>query len=128
MKPWKIVKAITDHGIQLLVTGEGELEVTAPNGALTPGRVQFLRDYKSIIVEQVANFQSVELLFEIYNVDDRVSVVEQINKLSGLIRMRTIEQYLDENRKGASAEPNVIKKANAGRYRANAWLRETLDS
>ena len=124
MKHWHIIKAIEDHGIYLSVTDNGNLKIDAPKGALTPEREQFLQEHKQLIIDELCNRLSVELLFEIHDTDDRVWVVQQVNCLTGKKRLHILQQYLAEKQKGRDSEPNVIKRENAGRFRANTWLRE----
>ena len=56
--------------------------------------------------------------------DDRVFVRQKLIGTCGEKRLELVTQYFDEWRKGMEAEPVSYKKDNAGRYRANVWLRQ----
>ena len=59
--------------------------------------------------------------------DDRVFVHQKLIGIYGKKRLDIVNQYFDEWRKGSEAETNVNKIENAGRYRANTWLRDRHD-
>ena len=54
--------------------------------------------------------------------DDRIFVRNQLNRIPGKKRLIVLKQYFEEWQKGMDAQPNEIKKENAGRYQANTWL------
>ena len=56
--------------------------------------------------------------------DDREFVYRKLKGTYGEKRLDLVNQYFDEWRKGSDAETNVNKIENAGRYRANTWLRD----
>ena len=59
--------------------------------------------------------------------DDRVFVHQRLLGIYGKKRLDLVNQYFDEWQKGSDAETNVNKLENAGRYRANTWLRDRHD-
>ncbi len=56
--------------------------------------------------------------------DDRVFIHQRLLGIYGKKRLDLVIQYFDEWRKGSDAETINYKKDNAGRYRANVWLRQ----
>ncbi len=56
--------------------------------------------------------------------DDIAFVVKQVRYLCGRDRLRAVRKYLEEFDTAFAAEANLAKKRNAGRYRANTWLRQ----
>jgi len=59
--------------------------------------------------------------------DDRVFVHQRLLGIYGKKRLELVNQYFDEWRKGSEAQPEGHRKENAGRYRANTWLRDRHD-
>ena len=55
--------------------------------------------------------------------DDRTFLRQQLLGVYGEARLEVVNKYFIEWLKGMDAEPVEIKKENAGRYRANTWLR-----
>ena len=56
--------------------------------------------------------------------EDRAFVRQMLLGAYGRDRLALVNQYFTEWRKGANAEPIEVKKENAGRRRANTWLRQ----
>jgi hypothetical protein len=56
--------------------------------------------------------------------DDREFVRQRLGRISINKRLGTMNDYLEQWQQGRDAEPDEIRKDNAGRYRANVWLRE----
>jgi hypothetical protein len=56
--------------------------------------------------------------------EDRSFVRQMLLDAYGKGRLDLVEQYFTEWHKGATAEPVEVKKENAGRKRANTWLRQ----
>jgi len=56
--------------------------------------------------------------------DDRVFVRQKLIGIYGAKRLDIVNKYLEQWRLGVEAEPVKIKKENAGRHRANAWIRK----
>ena len=59
--------------------------------------------------------------------EDREFVHRKLKGIYGEKRLILVIQYFDEWQKGSDAEKNVNKIENAGRYRANTWLRDRHD-
>jgi len=59
--------------------------------------------------------------------EDRVFNHQRLLGIYGKKRLDLVNQYLDEWQKGSDAEPEGHRKENAGRYRANTWLRDRHD-
>ena len=55
---------------------------------------------------------------------DRVFVRQKLVGIYGKKRLDIVNKYLEQWRLGVVAEPVAIKQENAGRYRANVWIRE----
>lgn len=68
--------------------------------------------------------KSEELIRTIKHRDDRKFVYECLSGVPGDDRITLVNQYLVQFQQGSEAEPGPIKSENAGRYRANTWLRE----
>ena len=56
--------------------------------------------------------------------DDRVYIHQYLIGIYGTKRLDIVNKYLEQWQQGSDAEPSQIKKDNAGRYRANVWIRE----
>ena len=56
--------------------------------------------------------------------DDRTFVRQYLIGIYGTKRLTAMNAYLDQWQLGSDAETDGIKKENAGRYRANVWLRD----
>ncbi len=56
--------------------------------------------------------------------EDREFVRSKLKGIYGKKRLDLVNQYFDKWRKGSDAQPEGHRKENAGRYRANTWLRE----
>ena len=59
--------------------------------------------------------------------EDREFVRRKLKGIYGKKRLDLVNQYFNEWQKGSDAETNVNKIENAGRYRANTWLRDRHD-
>jgi hypothetical protein len=58
--------------------------------------------------------------------DDRVFLRRTLLGVYGKKRLDIVNRYFEEWRKGEDGEPVEHRKQNAGRYRANTWMREYL--
>ncbi len=59
--------------------------------------------------------------------EDRVFIHQRLLGIYGKKRLDLVNQYFDEWQKGSDAQPEGHRKENAGRYRANIWLRDRHD-
>ena len=127
MDPGQLISYAKDRGVELSLAPDFELNVSAPKGLLTQEVVSFLKENKKFVVDQLCNYKFQNYVFRIIFPDDVASVVKQVRYLGGQKRLEIVRRYLEEFDAGYSAEPNPVKKRNAGRYRANTWL-HTLNS
>ena len=56
--------------------------------------------------------------------EDRVFVRQCLIGIYGTKRLNIVKEYLNHWRLGVEAEPVPIKQENAGRHRANFWIRK----
>lgn len=56
--------------------------------------------------------------------DDRMYVRQKLAGIYGTKRLDIVNRYFEQWRLGVEAEPVKIKQENAGRHRANVWIRE----
>ncbi len=56
--------------------------------------------------------------------DDRVFLRQKLVGIYGTKRLDIVNKYLEQWKLGVEAEPVAIKQDNAGRHRANVWIRE----
>ena len=124
MTPERLIGHAKDRGIELSVTPDFELSVSAYSRILTMEAVDFLRQNKEPIVDKLCDFQFQAEVFRIMYPDDIAFVVKQVRHVFGRKRLDIVRSYLEEFDAGYEAEPNPVKKRNAARYRANAWIKE----
>ena len=122
MNPEQLITHAKDRGIGLSVTTGFDLKVSAENGMLTTEVVDFLKENKDPIVDQLCDYEFQGEIFRIINPDDIGLVVKAVKTISGRNRLLIVRRYNREFDQGYEAEPNPVKKRNAGRYRANTWL------
>ena len=60
---------------------------------------------------------------EVYR-DDRSFVRQQLIGKYGAVRLARVDEYLEQFKIGAESVKEPHKKSNAGRFRANTWLRQ----
>ena len=113
-----------DRSVELSLTSDLDLNVSAPKGFLTQEIVIFLKNYKDPVVDQLCKYEFQNEIFRIIFPDDIGFVVSRVRYVSGRKRLEIVRSYLKEFDVGYKAEPNPVKKRNAGRQRANAWIRE----
>jgi hypothetical protein len=116
-----------DKGIEIFLTPDLRLEVTAPKGALTPEALVYLKKSRPILVEQLCSYEFQDLVFRLIYADDIPWLVKQVQHIDSVERVKIIRRYLDEFDAGYKGEENPVKKRNAGRFRANTWLRVKLE-
>jgi hypothetical protein len=56
--------------------------------------------------------------------DDRSFVRQQLIGAYGTVRLKRVEEYMEQFRIGSESVDAPHKKSNAGRKRANTWIRE----
>ena len=122
MNPAAIIEKARAGGIDLEVTPDYRLRIVGSE--LKPEQVDFLKANRDPIIDQlcVEQFQ-----FEVLRItlpDDVGFIVKQLQYASNRTRLAVVRRWHSEYAKAWQAEPTGIKKANAGRFRANSWLRE----
>ena len=120
----QVIEAVQDRGIALSVTPEYKLRVEGQESVLNPDLVAFLKDHRDEIIDNlcISEFQSE--LFRIWFPDDIAFVVKRLQYTPFRGRLAIVRQYHLEFDLGYQTEPNIVKKRNAGGFRANSWLRE----
>ena len=124
MKSEKIIEAVQDRGIALSVTPEYKLLVTGNESVLSPDLLAYLKGHRDSIIDKlcVTEFQSE--VFRLWYPDDIAFVMKRLQHTPPRGRLAIVRQYHLEIDLGYQAEPNLIRKRNAGGFRANCWLRE----
>jgi len=123
-----LLKYAGEKGIEIFLTPDLRLEVTAPKGALTPEALAYLKKSRPILVEQLCSYEFQDLVFRLIYSDDISWLVKQVQYIDSIERVKIIRHYLEEFDIAYKAEENPVKKRNAGRFRANTWLREELEN
>lgn len=59
--------------------------------------------------------------------DDRNFVRQCLSGIYGSERLALVNEYLEQWQQGSNDQPDPVKSDNAGRYRANVWLREYFE-
>jgi len=122
MNPAQLIGHAKDRGIGLSVTPDLELKVSSIKGTLTPEVVDFLKENKDPILDQLCNYEFQAEIFRVIYPDDVAFVVNTVKTISGRHRLLVVRRYLEEFDKGSLGEPNPVRKRNAGRFQANTWL------
>ncbi len=86
--------------------------------------IEFLKSHRDEIVDRLCGEQFQLEVFRISLPDDIGFIVKQLQYASNRTRLAVVRRWHSEFAKAWQAEPNGIKKDNAGRFRANSWLRE----
>lgn len=121
--PEQLIGYAKVRGIALSITPDFDLKITAKMGALTPKVVNYLKQCKEQVVDKLCDYEFQNEVFRVYP-DDVPFVVKQVRYVSGRKRLEIVRSYLGEFDAGYKAEANPVKKRNAGRQRANDWIRE----
>jgi len=124
MNPGQLISHAEDRGIELSITPEFALKVISKKDVLTQEAIDYLKNNKDSIVDQLCNYEFQAEVFRIIYPDDIAFVVKQVRHVFGRKRLDIVRRYLEEFDAGYEAEPNPVKKRNAARYRANAWIKE----
>ncbi len=75
-------------------------------------------------VKSLDNFGKSEMLISAIQLrDDRAFIRECLSMVTGNEYLALVNEYLEQWRKAAEAEPVEHKKENASRFAANTWLR-----
>jgi hypothetical protein len=127
MKIEELIRYAKDRGIEMSITPDLRLEVQAPKGTLTPEIINYLKECRPALIEKLCNYQFQDEVLRIIFNEDIEFVVKQVQHISGRERLRLVRRYLEEFDTGFAAEKNPARKRNAGRKRANTWVREKLE-
>ena len=122
MKPARLVESMRDTGIELGVTDDYRLRVFGKG--LSDQKLERLRAHRNEIIDHLCGEQFQFELFRIALRDDIGFIVKKLRHASNQTRLAVIRRWHLEFAKAWQAEPAMIKKDNAGRFRANSWLRE----
>ena len=125
MKPAKLVGSIRDAGIELSLTDDYRLR--AFGKGLSDEKLEPLRAHRDEIIDHLCGEQ---FQFEICRIslpDDVGFIVRRLRHASNQTRLAVVRRWHSEFAKAWQAEPAMVKKDNAGRFRANSWLREKLE-
>jgi hypothetical protein len=128
MKIETLIRYAQDRGIEMSITPDLRLEVEAPKGTLTPEVITYLKGSRPALINKLCDYQFQEEVMRIIFPEDIAFVVKQVRYVEGRKRLELIRRYLKEFDAGFMAEENPARKRNAGRRRANIWMREKLEN
>jgi len=120
-----LAEKLKNWDIDLNTDGES-LSVTTTK-IMTDEQRQFIRSHKSQLITEIQEAQQKEsesLICSLKLRDDRSYVRQFLLGVYGSKRLAIVNEYLNQWQQAADAEPSEIKKQNAGRFKANTWLRE----
>ena len=121
MNPAAIIDKVRADGIELEVTPDYQLRVVAAE--LKHDQIEFLKAHRDEIIDHLCSEQFQFEVFRITLPDDIGFIVKQLQYASNRTRLAVVRRWHSEFAKAWQAEPDGIKKDNAGRFRANTWLR-----
>ncbi len=122
MKSAQLVESIRDAGIELGVTDDYRLRVFGKG--LSDEKLERLKVHRDEIIDQLCGEQFQLEVFRITLAGDIGFIVKRLQHASNQTRLAVVRRWHSEFAKAWQAEPDGIKKDNAGRFRANSWLRE----
>ena len=124
MKAEAIIDTIRSQGFELSVTPDYRLKVSGDEPSSE--QLAFLKEYRDEIIDKLCGEKFQFEVFRITLPDDVGFILKRLQHASNRTRLAVIRRWHSEFAKGWQAEPNGIRKDNAGRFRANSWLREEL--
>ena len=119
-----LVESVGEMGVCLDVTDKGKLRIVSNQDFVSTPEFEQLKQYKSEIVSYLNQQKAERLVSSLELHDDRVFIHQCLIGIYGTKRLDVVNKYLEQWRLGVEAEPVGIKQDNAGRYRANVWMRE----
>jgi hypothetical protein len=119
-----LVEYLVEMGVNLEVTDRGKLRVVSNQDFITTPEFEQLKKSKAEIVSHLSQQKAESFVSSIKLRDDRIFIHQCLIGIYGTKRLDIVNKYLEQWRLGVEAEPVAIKQENAGRYRANAWIRE----
>ena len=118
------IAAAQNHGIALSVTPEFRLKASRESSALSSEWVATLVDNHETIIDHLCLQKFQYEVFRITLPDDIGFITKRLQHAPNRTCLAVVLRWHSEFEKGWQAEPNGIGKDNAGRFRANSWLRE----
>ena len=128
MAPIYPLPELENEGVKLSLNGD-KMVYEVP-GKITEQQLLYLSDNKQQIMAEIQQREKARLspannwINSFSMPEDRSFVRKCLAGISGSDRTALVIKYLDQWQQGIDAEPIDIKKNNAGRYRANVWIRE----
>jgi len=108
MNPEQLISHAKDRGIELSVTPDFELSVSANSRILSLEAIKFLKRNKESIVDQLCNYEFQAEVFRIIYPDDIGLVVKAVKTISGRNRLLIVRRYTREFDQGYVAELGYI--------------------
>ena len=122
-----LVESLVEMGVNLDVTDKGKLRIVSSQDFISTPEFEELKNSKSEIVSHLNQQKAESLVSSLKLRDDRVFVHRCLIGIYGTKRLEIVNKYLEQWQQGSSSEPVNIKKDNAGRYKANTWLRKSVE-
>ena len=119
-----LVETLEDKRVQLSVTAKGKLRIVSNQDFIHSPTFKQLQNHKTQIVNHLNHEQAERLVGSLELHEDRVFVRQQLIGSYGSDRLAIVQEYFNQWGLGIEAEPVAIKQDNAGRHRANVWIRE----
>jgi hypothetical protein len=122
MKPEAIIDEARAAGVDLEITPDYRLSVTGIS--IKPEQIELLKAHRDEIIDRLCREQFQFDVLRITLADDRGFIVKRLQYASNQTRLAVVRRWHWEFAKAWQAEPEGVGKDNAGRFRANSWLRE----
>ena len=122
MNPATIIDKIRATGVDLGVTPDYRLSVTGKS--IKPEQIEYLKAHRDEIIDRLCGEQFQFEVLRITLPDDVGFIVNRLQYASNQTRLAVVRRWHSEFAKAWQAEPEGVGKDNAGRFRANSWLRE----
>jgi hypothetical protein len=119
-----LIEALEGEHVELSVTVKGKLRIVSDQDFLHSSAFGQLKNHKVQVVNHLNHEQAERLVCSLKLHDDRVFIRQKLIGIYGTKRLDIVNEYFKQWRLGVEAEPVAIKQDNAGRYRANIWIRE----
>ncbi len=87
-------------------------------------RISSHKDTISITNHELAEHKVAQLMLR----DDQIFLRRCLVGIYGSKRLEIVNQYFEEWQRGREIEVSSIRKENAGRRRANTWIRERMEN
>ena len=120
----RLLEILEGKQVELSVTDKGKLRIVSDQDFIHSSGFKKLQNHKAQVVNHLNHEQAERLVCSLTSHDDRVFIRQQLIGAYGSDRLVIIQEYFNQWYVGSSSEPISQKKENAGRYRANVWIRE----